>query len=81
MQGDRSHFYDQLLDRSWPVKRVVTASYALAAVFAVMGFLAISLRTRYMILLYSLAVACVIALVAKFGMVRLSDEMRVSNDE
>ncbi len=81
MQGDRSHFYDQLLDRGWPVKRVVTVSYVLAAVFAVMGCLSISLRTRYMILLYSLALACVVALVAKFRMVRLSDETRMSNDE
>lgn len=71
MRGDRSHFYDQLVDRGWPVKRVVTVSYVLAAFFAVMGCISITLRTRYIILLYTLVLAGVVALVAKFKMVRL----------
>lgn len=71
MQGDRSHFYDQLLDRGWPVRRVVTVSYALAGVFAILGCLSMVLRTRYIILLYVLVAAGVAFLVTKFKMVRL----------
>jgi len=71
MQGDRSHFYDQLLDRGWPIKRVVTISYVLAAFFALMGCVSITLRTRYILLVYPLVIAGAVALVAKFKMVRL----------
>jgi UDP-GlcNAc:undecaprenyl-phosphate GlcNAc-1-phosphate transferase len=71
MQGDRSHFYDQLVDRGWPIKRVVGISYVLAAFFAVMGCVSITLRTRYMLLLYPLVFLGVVGLIAKFRMVRL----------
>jgi len=71
MQGDRSHFYDQLVDRGWPVKRVVRVSYTLAAFFALMGCAPIVLRLRYVVPLYILVVAFVIVLVIKFGMVRV----------
>ena len=71
MKGDRSHFYDQLLDRGWPVHRVVKISYALAAVYVVFGCLAIQLRTRYIVFLYGLVVLATVWLIAKFKMVRL----------
>lgn len=71
MQGDRSHFYDQLLDRGWSVRRVVTISYALAAFFAFMGCISITMRTRYIILLYAGVVLGVCWLVAKLRMVRM----------
>lgn len=71
MQGDRSHFYDQLLDRGWPVRRVVQTSYALAAAYVVFGCLTIQLRTRYIVFLYGLVVLATIWLIAKFNMVRL----------
>lgn len=71
MQGDRSHFYDQLLDRGWPVRRVVKISYALAAVYVVLGCLAIQLRTRYIVFLYGLAALATVWLIGKFKMVRL----------
>ena len=76
MQGDRSHFYDQLLDRGWPLRRVVTISYVLAGFFAVMGCISIALRTRYILLLYPLVIAGAIGLVAKFKMVRLESPQR-----
>lgn len=71
MQGDRSHFYDQLIDRGWPVRRVVVVSYTLAAFFAIAGCLAIKLRTRYSVLLYALVLVGLVAAFAKFKMVRL----------
>ena len=71
MVGDRSHFYDQLVDRGWPIRRVVRVSYALAAFFALMGCAPIVLRLRYIVPLYILVVAGVVALVVKFKMVRV----------
>lgn len=74
MQGDRSHFYDQLVDRGWPVTRVVRVSYALAAFFALMGCAPIVLRLRYVVPLYILVIAGAIALVIKFKMVRVEPQ-------
>jgi len=71
MQGDRSHFYDQLLDRGWSVRKVVTISYAFAALFAFMGCISITLRTRYIVLLYAGVVLAVCWLIVKFRMVRM----------
>ncbi len=71
MEGDRSHFYDQLLDRGWPVKRVVRVSYALAAMFAIVGCSPAWLRTRYMMPLFLFVMLLVALAVKKFKMVRL----------
>lgn len=71
MQGDRSHFYDQLVDRGWSVRRVVLVSYAVCAFFALLGCLAIVMRTRYLIPLYGLVVVAVAVVVSKLGMVDL----------
>jgi UDP-GlcNAc:undecaprenyl-phosphate GlcNAc-1-phosphate transferase len=76
MQGDRSHFYDQLVDRGWPIQRVVRVSYALAVFFALMGCAPIVLRLRYTVPLYLIVIAGAIALVIKFKMVRVEPPQR-----
>jgi len=51
--GDRSHLYDQLVDRGMTVKQVVVLFYLLAALAAVIGVTAaIYLRFRYAIWIY-----------------------------
>ena len=61
--GDRSHFYDQLIDRGISIRKVVAISYAVAAFYAAVGCLPIWLRTRYVVPLYLLvAVATIFAL-------------------
>jgi UDP-GlcNAc:undecaprenyl-phosphate GlcNAc-1-phosphate transferase len=70
MIGDRSHFYDQLIDRGLPVKKVVAISYLLAAFFALVGCAPIFLRTRYVIPLYFLVVLIVLLVIMKFDMLR-----------
>ncbi len=74
MQGDRSHFYDQLLDRGLSVKRVVAISYGLAGFFALAGCASIFLRTRYVVLIYSLIVVGFAMLVKKLKLVRVEEE-------
>lgn len=64
MQGDRSHFYDQLVDQGLTVPQVVRISYILTLIFVVMGCLALILRVRYLIPLYTLFVLLMIALAA-----------------
>jgi UDP-GlcNAc:undecaprenyl-phosphate GlcNAc-1-phosphate transferase len=50
--GDRSHLYDQLVDRGMSVQKVVILFYALALLADAIGVLqAIFLRTRYALLL------------------------------
>jgi UDP-GlcNAc:undecaprenyl-phosphate GlcNAc-1-phosphate transferase len=69
MQGDRSHFYDQLIDRGWSVRCVVLVSYSACALFAALGCLAIAVRLRYLIPLYAMVVVGVAILVSRLGMV------------
>ncbi len=78
MAGDRSHFYDQLVDRGWPVRRVVRVSYALALFFAVMGCAPIVLRLRYIVPLYLLVVVVVVVTLKRLKMVRADPAPPVS---
>ena len=71
MKGDRSHFYDQLVDRGWPVPQVVRISYAIAAVFALAGCAAIVLRIRYLVPLYALLMAAAVYAVVRLNMLRV----------
>ena len=68
--GDRSHFYDQLVDRGLSVKQVVAISYSLAAFYALVGCVSIWLRTRYMVPLYVLIGAATVYVVGTAGMLR-----------
>jgi UDP-GlcNAc:undecaprenyl-phosphate GlcNAc-1-phosphate transferase len=72
MIGDRSHFYDQLVDRGYTVRQVVMISYALAFAFATVGCVtAVFVRTRYALLIYAGVVAVVLYAVHRFHMVDL----------
>jgi UDP-GlcNAc:undecaprenyl-phosphate GlcNAc-1-phosphate transferase len=72
MLGDRSHFYDQLVDRGFTVRQVVAISYALTIAFAAIGCgAAVFLRTRHVILVFLGVVAAVVLAIAKFHMVEL----------
>lgn len=68
MQGDRSHFYDQLIDRGLSVKHVVTISYLLTAGFMLVGVSVIFLRIRHAVLVYLATVALIVVAVWKLNM-------------
>ncbi len=52
--GDRSHLYDQLVDRGMTVKQVVVLFYACAIITASLAVsLAITIRTRYALVIYA----------------------------
>lgn len=68
--GDRSHLYDQLVDRGMSVKGVVGLFYVLAAATAGIGVVAaIYLRGRYAMALYGVGLVAVALLFWKLGMV------------
>ena len=45
--SDRGHIYDQMIDRGIPLKKTVTICYALAGMYALIGFAMSQIRTRY----------------------------------
>ena len=68
--GDRSHLYDQLVDRGMTVKQVVGLFYLLAVIAAGVGVLvAIFVRGRYAVLLYSVLIVLAFLLLYRSGMV------------
>ncbi len=69
MKGDRSHFYDQLRDRGWSVRKIVFTSYLLTLLFVFAGTATIYLQTRYMVLVVMAVVAFCFMAVWKFNMV------------
>ncbi|NLX14708.1 MAG: undecaprenyl/decaprenyl-phosphate alpha-N-acetylglucosaminyl 1-phosphate transferase [Phycisphaerales bacterium] len=71
MEGDRSHFYDQLRDRGYTVRQVVAISYLLTIGFVLSGLSVIVFRTRHAILLILLTVAASVVAVWKFNMVSI----------
>ncbi|MHC4221027.1 MAG: MraY family glycosyltransferase, partial [Planctomycetota bacterium] len=49
---DRGHIYDQMIDRGIPLKKTVTISYLLAAIYAVIGVVMSQIRTRFAAVVY-----------------------------
>ncbi len=71
MEGDRSHFYDQLIDRGLSVRAVVRISYLATGMFVIVGLLPIFLRTRYVFAVYGVFTALVLYTIHRFKMVRV----------
>ena len=66
--GDRSHFYDQLVDRGLSVRTTVMVCYGLAVLTVAIGVGTLALRTRHMAAIYAviLVAVSVFAVVGKF---------------
>jgi UDP-GlcNAc:undecaprenyl-phosphate GlcNAc-1-phosphate transferase len=72
MQGDRSHFYDQLCDRGMSVRRVVMVSYGLAAIFALCGCLVpIFFRTLLVVPIFAMLGLAAMIAIKKYRLVRV----------
>ena len=70
--GDRSHLYDQLIDRGMSVKKVVALFYVLslgAAALAVAVAIWVWLKTRHALIIYAVLLAAVWCVFWKAGMV------------
>ncbi len=73
LQGDRSHFYDQLVDRGYSVRQVVVICYALTAIYAAVGLAPIWLRLRYILVLYAIVLVLTVVGIVWARMVRVDD--------
>jgi UDP-GlcNAc:undecaprenyl-phosphate GlcNAc-1-phosphate transferase len=72
-QGDRSHFYDQLVDRGLTVRQAVLVCYGMALFFVASGTGVIFIRTRYAAMVF-LAIVIALALFAwAAGMLRVDE--------
>ena len=70
-EGDRSHLYDQLVDRGMSVKKVVYLFYVLAAAAAVTGVtLAMNLKFRFAMPIYAMILGTAFLLFHLKGMLR-----------
>jgi len=69
-EGDRSHFYDQLVDRGLSVKKVVLISYLLAAFYVALGAGGAYLRMRYSLPLYVISLGLTLLMIHLTGMAR-----------
>jgi len=79
--GDRSHLYDQLVDRGMTVKQVVVLFYVLAAIAALLGVgLAIYVRLRVAVLIYVFLLMTVWAVFYIAGMIT-PDKRRDSRED
>ena len=69
--GDRSHFYDHLVDRGLSVRMTVIVCYALAILTVAIGVGTLSLRTRYMAGIYAVILAVVAIFAATGGFIKV----------
>jgi len=79
--GDRSHFYDQLRDRGWSVRRTVLACYALGVVFLFAGVGIPSLSPFYIALVLAGGLLAAIAACFRLGLLRVDGAADRSRDE
>jgi len=70
--GDRSHLYDQLVDRGLSVKQTVGISYGLSVFYGLVGLAIILMRTRYAVGLYVVVVVATFYLCHRWGFLRPS---------
>jgi UDP-GlcNAc:undecaprenyl-phosphate GlcNAc-1-phosphate transferase len=73
--GDRQHFYDLLLERGWPPVQVALGAYATTAALLVVGWLCIGLRWQVCIALWSVTVACLVAIAVRLGAFRREEQV------
>ncbi len=71
--GDRSHFYDQLRDRGFSVRRTVLTCYALALGFSVLGIAVIWLSAGVLLATYALIGGGAAVALFRAGMLRVDD--------
>jgi UDP-GlcNAc:undecaprenyl-phosphate GlcNAc-1-phosphate transferase len=81
MAADRSHLYNQLVDRlGLSVAQTVGLFYAMSVLFAVAGLLMLYIPGRYAMLVYVVIAALFLAVVWRLGFLRLTPEEKAAAD-
>lgn len=68
--GDRSHFYDQLIDRGFSVKQTLAICYGLAAFYGIVGLSIILIRARYGVIIYVLVAGLTLYMCHRLGFLK-----------
>lgn len=68
--GDRSHFYDQLIDRGFSIRQTLAICYGLAAFYGIVGLSVILIRARYGLIIYVLVAGLTLYMVQRLGFLR-----------
>ncbi len=68
--GDRSHLYDQLVDRGFSVRKTVFICYGLAAFYGLVGLAIIMVRTRYAMVIYPAVIVITFYLCHRWGFLK-----------
>jgi len=79
--GDRSHLYDQLVDRGYSVRQTVAICYGLSVFYGLMGVAIIVLRTRHAIPIYVGVVAVTLYLCYRWGFLRNPEASQLEETE
>jgi len=69
--GDRSHFYDQLVDKGLSVRATVAVCYGLAILAVVVAVGSLALRARYMFAVYAGIAVLVVVLITSGGFIKV----------
>jgi len=69
--GDRSHFYDQLVDRGLSVRMTVIVCYVLTILAVAIGVGTLVLRTRYMAIIYAIILVAAAVFAAVGGFIKV----------
>jgi UDP-GlcNAc:undecaprenyl-phosphate/decaprenyl-phosphate GlcNAc-1-phosphate transferase len=81
MMPDRSHLYNQLVDRlGLSVRAAVGLLYGLSAVFAATGLLVLYLPGRYAMLVFILIAGVFVLVVWRLGFLRMTEEEKAAAD-
>ena len=81
MMPDRSHVYNQLVDRmGLSVRSTVVLMYGLSAVLAAAGLLVLYVHGRYAIVIYLVSGLVLLGLVWRLGFLRMSDDETAAAD-
>jgi UDP-GlcNAc:undecaprenyl-phosphate GlcNAc-1-phosphate transferase len=72
--GDRSHLYDQLVDRGYSVRQTVIICYALSVFYGLVGLAIIFIRIRYALLIYPIVAAITLYLCHHWDFLKLPAE-------
>ena len=79
--GDRSHFYDQLVDRGCSVRTSVLVNYGLAVFFGLAGVGIMFLRLRYALPIYIVIFIAIGVAALKLGLVRVDEGKSSQGDD
>ncbi len=79
--GDRSHLYDQLVDRGFTARQTVAICYGLSIFYGLMGVAIILIRTRYAVLIYVGVAAVTLLLCQRWGFLKPPQETPLEQAE